>query len=243
MILSVINNKGGVGKTTTAVNLAAAWARSGSATLLVDLDAQCSASLHLGVRRAPSDVSAAFADRPLDPVPTSVAGLHLLPGSSELRQLDQQLAGDSRREQRLTLALQPLRERYRRIVLDCPPALSLVTANALAASQGMLIPVTPQYLAMEGLANLLRFAQDTRLLGIVLTMVDARTRVTGEIIQLLRERFGTDVLRTEIKNNVRLSEAASFGQSIWEYDARCPGARLYAQLKDEVEERCRVPVA
>lgn len=213
MILALINNKGGVGKTTTAVNLAAAYARAGCKTLLVDLDAQGSASLHLGVRHA--------SERPLA---TQIANLDLLPASSDFPRLH--------------------RAEYEHVLLDCPPALSSITSQALALSDAYLVPLSPHYLAMEGLANLLRFVeqerQKTHWLGIVLTMVDGRARVTTEIIQLLRQRFGEKVLSTEIKTNIRLSEASSFGQSIFEYDPRCTGAKLYAELKKEVEQRCRV---
>lgn len=202
MILALINNKGGVGKTTTAVNLAAAYARAGCKTLLADLDSQGSASLHLGVREGGT---------------TQVPNLDVCRGFPESTQ------------------------GYQHVFLDCPPALSPLTSQALELCDRFLVPLQPQYLAMEGLANLLRFVQNPdRWLGIVLTMVDGRARVTHEIIALLRERFGDQVFQTEIKNNVRLSEAASFGQSIFEYDPRCPGAKLYAQLKEEVDQKCRV---
>ncbi|MBX3169368.1 MAG: ParA family protein [Candidatus Eremiobacteraeota bacterium] len=202
MILALINNKGGVGKTTTAVNLAAAYARSGYRTLLADLDPQASASLHLGRRESG---------------PTHIPRLDVCCGFP-------QNTGD-----------------YEHVFLDCPPALSPLTHRALELCDRFLVPLQPQYLAMEGLANLLRFAHNPgRWLGIVLTMVDSRARVTHEIIALLRQRFPDKVFQTEIKNNIRLSEAASFGQSIFEYDGRCPGAKLYAQLKEEVEQKCRV---
>lgn len=204
MILALINNKGGVGKTTTAVNLAAAYARAGCKTLLADLDAQGSAALHLGRRESG---------------PTQIPHLDLCCG----------LPDDTRA--------------YEHVFLDCPPALSPLTSQALKLCDRFLVPLQPQYLAMEGLANLLRFVENpSRWLGIVLTMVDHRPRVTQEIIALLRQRFPDKVFQTEIKNNIRLSEAASFGQSIFEYDSRCPGAKLYAQLKEEVDQKCRVLV-
>ncbi|MFN8611733.1 MAG: ParA family protein [Vulcanimicrobiota bacterium] len=205
MILALINNKGGVGKTTTAVNLAAAWAHSGRKTLLADLDTQASASLHLGIRNPGGQ-----------PQPTAIPNLDLQAGL-------------------------PSRRDYEHIVLDCPPALASLSAGALEMCDAFLVPLQPQYLAMEGLANLLRFCQHPqRWLGMVLTMVDTRARVTGEIIQLLQQRFPDKVLQTQIKSNIRLSEAASFGQSIFEYDSRCVGAQLYAKLKEEVEQKCRV---
>ena len=242
MIVAVINHKGGVGKTTTAVNLAAAWADGGASTLLVDLDGQCSASLHLGVRKSESDVSEAFRGAQPVALDTAIRGLQLWAGSADLSGAD----AESTHPLRLSEALNSVKSRYDRVVIDCPPALSLPTLNALKAANALLIPVSPHYLAMEGLASLLRFiraqASGGPRLGIVLTMVDSRARMTGEVIQLLRERFGSDVLSTEIKNNIRLSEASSFGQSIFQYDARCPGARLYAQLKDEVEQRWHAKV-
>lgn len=204
MILALINNKGGVGKTTSAVNLAAAYARAGRKTLLADLDTQGSASLHLGIRN------------PGDPQPTQIPNLDLQAGL-------------------------PKRGEYDHIILDCPPALSPLTTQALDLCDAFLVPLQPQYLAMEGLANLLRFSQHpNRWLGILLTMVDTRARVTNEIIELLKQRFPDKVLKTQIKTNIRLSEAASFGQSIFEYDPRCVGAKLYAQLKEEVDQKCRV---
>ncbi|MBS2037359.1 ParA family protein [bacterium] len=205
MILALINNKGGVGKTTTAVNLAAAYARAGRKTLLADLDTQGSASLHLGIRTP--------ADRPQA---TQIPNLDLQAGL-------------------------PQPGPYDHIILDCPPALSPLTTQALDLCDAFLVPLQPQYLAMEGLANLLRFSQHPkRWLGILLTMVDTRARVTNEIIELLQQRFPDKVFTTQIKTNIRLSEAASFGQSIFEYDPRCVGAQLYAKLKEEVDQKCRV---
>ena len=244
MTIALINNKGGVGKTTTAINLAAAWARSGASTLLVDLDAQCSASLHLGVRDGEHDIYSALQEGAVRPQATRVENLQLVPGSLQLSALDMERASDPDRDQLLKRALASVEGRFDRIVLDCPPSLSMVTANALRCSSAYLVPLSPHYLAMEGLAQLMRWVgpDGPRCLGILLTMVDSRLRVTSEIVELLRARFRGQVLDTEVKTNVRLSEASSFGQSIFEYDPHSSGARAYAALKEEVDARCQVSV-
>ena len=256
MILAILNNKGGVGKTTTAVNLAAGMARHGQRVLLVDLDSQGSASFSLGVPR--SELRPSSADVLLHDIPirtairrTGTEGLDLLTGSMELANADLALGGVSGRERCLAVRLSPIRSLYSHILIDCPPSLSLLPINALLACDQFLVPVTPQYLALEGLVNLLEamekirsgFGMTARCLGLVLTMVDYRPKVTTEIVEMIRDHYQDLVLDTEIRGNVRLSEAPSFGKSIFSYDPKSSGALAYDQLSQEVLHRCRKPQA
>ena len=252
MILAILNNKGGVGKTTTAVNLAAGMARHGQRVLLVDLDSQGSASFSLGVPRSalrPPAADVLLHDEPIRQAirRTSVDGLDLLPGSMELANVDLALGGVTGRERALAAALGPVRNLYSHILLDCPPSLSLIPINALLACDQFLIPVAPQYLALEGLVNLLEavekiragFGMTARCLGLVLTMVDYRAKVTNELVEMIRGHYQDLVLDTEIRGNVRLAEAPSFGKPIFAYDAKSSGALAYDQLSQEVLHRCR----
>ena len=254
MILALINNKGGTGKTTSAVNLAAALAMRGSRALLVDLDSQASASLSMGIDRAafaPSVADAVLAARPLKPIirRTAVEGLDLVTGSPDLANADLALANLSGRERRLKAAIAPVLGDYAFIILDCPPSLSMLSVNAMVAADAFIIPTPPEYLALEGLVGLLDAVQKVhagigdkcRLLGILLTKVDHRRRVTEEIIGVIRGHYKDQVFRAEVGVDVRLVEAPSFGKTIFQYDRRSSGAEAYLQLAGEIARKGRTP--
>ena len=250
MILSVINNKGGTAKTTTAVNLAAALALKGRRTLLIDLDGQASASLSLGIDRAgfkPSAADVVLGGRGIVGVIRKTAddGLDLVTGSPDLADADLQLVRLPGREHRLKDALAPIRAGYEFIILDCPPSLGLLAVNSLVAADAFIIPTPPEYLALEGLIGLLEAVQrihdgigtGSKLAGILLTKVDHRRRVTEEIVQVIRDHYRDQVFRTEIRVDVRLVEAPSFGKTIFQYDRGSAGAEAYRQLADEIIRR------
>ena len=252
MITAVVNRKGGVGKTTTAVNLAAAIAAQGLRVLLIDLDSQASTSLSLGVPRwalAPSMADVLLNSRPADDVvrATRVMGLHLMTASTDLSSMDRELGPQSNREGRLETALRPIRGRYEHILIDCPSVSSLAPLNALVAADSYIVPVVPHFLAIEGVRNLCasadrilgRLAAPSKLLGIVLTMVDYRAKATRQNVARMREEFGSDVFAVEIRTNTRLAEAPAAGQTIFEFDDSSTGADAYRLLAEEYLLRCR----
>ena len=246
-VLAISNQKGGVGKTTTAVNLSAALARAGARVLLVDLDAQGNASSGLGhgrgeVSMGMFDVLMEYRDLESVLLPSSIDRLHVAPAGPDLVGAEVELVGAQRRETRLRKAINRVREAYDWIVIDCPPSLGLLTVNALAAADAVLIPLQAEYYAMEGLGDLIRTLMavqrglnpDLKREGIVITMTDTRNRLCREVERQARELFGREVFETTIPRNVRLGEAPSHGRSILEYDARSPGALAYAADRKSV---------
>ena len=254
MILALINNKGGVGKTTTAVNLAGGLARLGKQVLLIDLDSQGSASLSFGVEKQdlePSSASVLIDGTPVRDVirETSLPRLHLMTASERLKDTDVKLAAKYGREHFLARALKKVQDSYDFVLIDCPPSFSLVTVNALVAADHFIVPVVPHYLSLEGMANLLGTVQEIRsgighvakLLGFVMTMADYRAKSTTEYTRQLRAipDFGQKVFETEVRVNIRLAEAPSFGQTIFEYAPDSTGAEAYEALTHEVLDRLR----
>ncbi len=249
-ILAISNQKGGVGKTTTAINLGAALALAGRRVLMVDADPQGNASSGLGCDR--DDITMGLYDillgfRDLESVlqPTTVEGLDLVPATRDLLGADVELVDEERREYRLKKALADADEAYDDILIDCPPSLSLLTVNALTAADAVLIPLQAEFYAMEGLGELLRTIQavkrglNPRLSreGLLITMHDARNNLCKEVETQARSLFGDEVFATVIPRNVRLGEAPSYGRSILEYDRRSTGAVAYQALADELLRR------
>ncbi|REJ82242.1 MAG: ParA family protein [Acidobacteria bacterium] len=250
MLVAVVSKKGGVGKTTTAVNLAAGLAARGQRTLLVDLDPQASASLSIGIPRerlAPSSSDLLLGDAEVVDVlrHTRFEHLDLITSSADLVNADRELAVLRRPEERLRSKLEPVRDRYDFILCDCPPGLSTLPASALVAADGFVVPITPHFLAIEGLRNFLqavdrlgiRHRLGLRCVGVVLTVVDYRTKVTRVNVQRLREEFGGRVFAVEVRTAIKLAEAPALGQSIFEYAPNTPAAASMRNLCDEFQLR------
>lgn len=249
-ILTVSNQKGGVGKTTTAVNLAACIAAAERRTLLLDLDPQGNATSALGIDK--SSVTHSAYEVLVDQVPIATAAikstiefLTIVPANSELVGAEIQLVPVVSRESRLKESLEKIKDDYDYIIVDCPPSLGLLTLNAMTASNAVLIPVQCEYLAMEGLADLYNTVQlvqerlnpNLSILGIVLTMLDPRNNLSRQVADELRGHFKEMVCQTTIPRNVRLSEAPSHGLPIILYDIKSRGAASYLELAQEVMER------
>ncbi|MDR3435211.1 ParA family protein [Telmatospirillum sp.] len=248
-VISVINNKGGTGKTTTAVNLAAGLAGEGFRVLILDLDAQASASLSLGsLGEGASMADALFDHLPLSEAirPTSIPGLDLVPGVMDLANSDVILADVPGRENRLRDLIASLDGRYDMVICDCPPSVSLLVVTALVASDHCLVCVSPDYLAFEGLVALTRVIErmrrgmgiDVHMLGILMTMVNPNLNLTKTIAGKIRSRYGAIVFQSELRRDVKLSEAPFHGKSIFDYAPSSAGAKAYAQLVQEVLSRC-----
>jgi chromosome partitioning protein len=255
VIIGIANQKGGVGKTTTAISLASGLALLGVRVLAIDLDPQGNASTGLGVRIDEGDPSTYGVLVDGDPIeeailPTEVDGLDLLPSSLDLAGAEVELVPAFSREHRLERALGDIRQRYDVIIVDCPPSLGLLTINALVASDQVLVPIQCEYYALEGLSQLLRTIElveenlnrGLHVGGVVLTMFDARTNLSQQVVEEVRNHFRGLTYTTVIPRSVRLSEAPSFGQPIALYDPSSRGARAYHRLAREVVERLGLPV-
>ena len=249
-ITACTNQKGGVGKTTTVINLAAFLALSGTRTLVIDLDPQGNATSGLGVDRRSVERSSydALVDRaPLSELVmgTPVEGLDLLPSSPSLAGAEVELVGLEGRERRLTASLAELNGRYERVLIDCPPSLGLLTVNALTAADGVLIPIQTEYYALEGLSQLVNTIRRVReglnprleIEGVLLTMYDARTNLSAQVASEVRRHMNGSVYDTIVPRSVRLSEAPSHGLPIALYDPGSRGANAYRELAGEVAAR------
>jgi chromosome partitioning protein len=249
-IISVANQKGGVGKTTTTVNLGASLAFIGKKILLVDMDAQGNATSGMGIRKpdVEQDIYTVLVNEvPIQEaiVPSSRENLDIVPATLQLAGAEIELTSMMARESRLKLALNEVKDLYDYILIDCPPSLGHLTINAFTASDSILIPVQCEYYALEGLSQLLNtvrlvqkhFNPELEIEGVLLTMYDARTNLGAEVVDEVRRYFQEKVYETIIPRNIRLSEAPSHGQSIIDYDIRSKGAEVYQALAKEVLAR------
>lgn len=249
-VIAVANQKGGVGKTTTAVSLSAALAHAGSQVLLVDLDPQANASSGLGCRPGPDQpttyhVLSGSADADAAVVPTSVTNLRLLPSSIDLAGAEVELVGAMSREQILRRVLEPLTRQADLLIIDCPPSLGLLTVNGLTAADGVIVPIQCEYYALEGLEALRRNVElvrtnlnpELKILGFALTMLDGRTRLSHQVVEEVRLHFGEKVFETRIPRSVRVAEAPGFGQPITLFDPGSRAAVAYRRLANEVQTR------
>ncbi|CAM1630442.1 AAA domain [Bartonella apis] len=254
-IIAIANQKGGVGKTTTAINLATALAAIGETVLVMDIDPQGNASTGLGIDRNKRPLSsydvivsgASVNDAALE---TEVPNLYVVPSTLDLLGIEMEIAPANDRIQRLQKALRKnpmVTEKFSYILIDCPPSLNLLTLNAMGAANSVLVPLQCEFLALEGLSQLLETVKQVRsslnpdleIQGIVLTMYDGRNNLSNQVVEDVRSFMGDKVYQTVIPRNVRVSEAPSFGKPALLYDLKCAGSQAYLQLASEVIQRER----
>ena len=249
-VVALANQKGGVGKTTTAVNLSAALAQRGARVLLIDLDPQGNSTTGLGIEKSRIETcvydvllkSATLADAVM---PTALENLWIVPATLNLAGAEIELVSALSRELRLKTALAAQRDAYDYVLVDCPPSLSLLTLNALAAARDLIIPVQAEYLALEGLGQLTRVIDlvrthlnpELRILGVLVTMFDGRTKLAGQVVEEIGRFFPGLMFEARIPRSVRLSEAPSYGSPIGQFDPKSKGAAAYAALAEEVSAR------